>query len=68
MLMELATTGQITSLSGAAKSSSFSRLDPMQLGIELRAELNRLTGRTRAQKVQNRLIESGYDQGGTITE
>jgi len=63
MLRELATTGQITSLSGAAKSSSFSRLDPLQLGIELRAELNRLTGRGRASRVQSRFVETGYSDG-----
>lgn len=51
MLIELATTGMITSLSGGAKSGQFSRLDPMQLGIELRAELNRLGGVVPANKV-----------------
>jgi len=68
MQRELATVGLITSLSGAAKSSGFARLDPLQQGIELAAAKRALTGQQRAQKVQNRLIESGYDQGGTITE
>jgi len=51
MLKELATTGMITALSGGGKSGSYSRLDPIQQGIELRAELNRLLGVQRPQKV-----------------
>lgn len=60
MLRELATTGLITSLSGAAKSGSYARLDPMQMAIELRAELNRLGGSTSPpHRVEQRLFEGG---------
>lgn len=55
MLRDLAENGVITSLSGGAKSGGFSRLDPMQQGIELRAELNRLGGTVRPQKVSQDL-------------
>ena len=51
MLVELATNGMITSLSGGGKSGQFSRIDPMQLGIELRSELNRIGGVVPASKV-----------------
>lgn len=68
MIIDIAQNGQITSLSGGAKSSTFDQIPVTQLLIELRAELNRLTGRGRAQKVQNRFVESGFDMGGAITE
>ncbi len=56
MLRELALTGRIQSLSGGQKSGSFSVLDPAQLAIELRAELNRLTGAPRVDRVEQRLF------------
>lgn len=61
MLRELAETGTITSISGGGKSGQFSRLDPMQLGIELRAELNRLGGVVPASKVYSEFRTSQLD-------
>jgi hypothetical protein len=60
MLRDLATTGRISSLGGAAKSSSFENIPYAQLLIELRAELNRLQGHCRAQKVVQ-LLDRGCD-------
>ncbi len=51
MLKELAMNGRINTLSGAAKSSSFENIPYATLLIELRAELNRLLGVKRPQKV-----------------
>jgi hypothetical protein len=53
MLQELAINGMITSIGGGAKSGGFSRLSPEQMGIELRAELNRLTGQSAPDRVQH---------------
>lgn len=63
MLRELGTSGRITSLSGAAKSSSFENIPFPQLVIELRAELNRLQGRVRPQKVVQVLSPQGVVPG-----
>ena len=74
MITTAATTGRISSLGGAAKSSSFEHIPFDQLLIELRAELNRLQGRARAQKVVQVLTPIGsapganeLDYGGPIS-
>ena len=59
MIQELATGGRITSVSGSGKSASFEHIPFSQLMIELRAELNRLSGIGRASKVQQVLSPVG---------
>ena len=73
MLKTLGATGRINSLGGAAKSSSFENIPFPQLLIELRAELNRLQGRHRGQKVVQVLTPIGsapfaneLDYGGPL--
>ena len=55
---ELLEVGQVTSINGAQKGGSFARLSPIQQGIELRAEINRLNGESTAKKVNMDL--TGY--------
>ena len=55
LIKDLLTNGRFTSLSGGAKSSNIEYLPFDQQMIELRAELNRLTGATPPQKVEQRL-------------
>ena len=63
------TDGTITSLGGAAKSSSFQRVPIQDRMRALRFEM-RLLGLAdpRAQKVQSRFAESGFTDGGVVTE
>jgi hypothetical protein len=56
MIIDLATNGRFTSLSGGSKSGGIEHLPFMQQMIELRAELNRLQGTARAQRVEQRLF------------
>lgn len=56
MLRELAEKGSITSVSGAAKSGSFARMDVLQQAIELRYALQCATGSGGPRKVEQRLF------------
>jgi hypothetical protein len=61
LIRELITTGRINSLGGAAKTSSFENVPFPQLLIELRAELDRLTGVVRPQKVVQILTDRPFN-------
>ncbi len=59
MIVDLATNGRFTSLSGGAKSSTRDYLPFAQQLIELRAELDRLNGVTAANRIEQRLFKTG---------
>lgn len=63
------TNGTFTSLSGAAKSSTIQRipLEDRLAAYHMEARILGLESR-RGQKVQQRLDDNGFTEGGTITD
>ena len=62
MLKDLFQNGRFTSLAGGAKSSGIEYLPFPQQVIEIRAELDRLNGTTRPNRVEQVIIpDNGYN-------
>lgn len=62
MLKDLFQNGRFTSLEGGAKSSGIEYLPFPQQVIEIRAELDRLNGTTRPNRVEQVIIpDNGYN-------
>ena len=59
--VESLTNGMITSLSGGAKSGSYSRIDPMQFAIEVKAEIARRARTVPANKIYQDFRTSQID-------
>ncbi len=59
MRRELILTGTINSVSGAAKSGQFGRLDPMQQGIELKFAQAQLQGTATVNRVEQNIFPNG---------